>query len=94
MVETVQKVQPVINADSIHSTLPNLEAQLSYAGHAISGATLVFSTPSGTVICSGVTGAGGSASCAGGTRAVLSLGYVVRFAGNASYLPVSASGSL
>ncbi len=94
LVETVQLAQPILNADPIYSSLPNLEAQLSYAGHAISGATLTFSTPSGSVICSGVTGTGGTATCPGAARAVLSLGYVVHFAGNASYLPGSASGSL
>jgi Big-like domain-containing protein len=92
LVQTVAKAQPVINADPILSTLPNIAAQLSYAGHPLTGQTLNFYTPGGVFICSGVVNAAGTASCAGGTRALESLGYIVQYAGNATYLAAQASG--
>ena len=92
LVQTVAKAQPIINADTVLSTYPNIAAQLSYAGHPLTGQTLNFYTPGGVFICSGVVNAAGTASCGGGLRALESVGYIVQYAGNATYLAAQASG--
>lgn len=76
---------------------PNLNAHLAAAGLPVVGQLITFSAPNGgAVICSGVTNANGTASCAGSLQATLDLGlgYTASFAGASGYLPSSAHGPL
>ncbi|HWE66982.1 MAG TPA: Ig-like domain-containing protein [Acidimicrobiales bacterium] len=94
LIESVQQVKTTLSAVPVLQSLPNLRATLSAAGAPLAGQTVIFSTPAGHIICSGVTNAAGTVTCAGGAQAVLSFGYVVFYLGSAAYLPASASGAV
>jgi hypothetical protein len=76
--------------------LPNLVAHLSDASGPVSGALIHFTTTSGAPICTGTSGANGTASCGGSIAALLSLGfgYEAIFPGNAVDGPALAHGTL
>lgn len=100
---TVRKVPTTLTATpalikiaGLRVYLFDLTATLSSPSGPVSGATISF-TAGSTRLCTAVTDSAGTASCNALTSAlpiVLSLGYQAKFAGDATYLPSSASAGL
>jgi hypothetical protein len=90
------KLAVTLTADPVLRTVPNLVAHLSTTADAqpVAGAPLAFTTTSGAPICQATTNTAGTASCSGFLNALLSLGYRVTYAGDATHLNASAQGSI
>ncbi|HWD52343.1 MAG TPA: hypothetical protein VG412_08080 [Acidimicrobiales bacterium] len=78
------------------SLLAGPTATLSSGNVPLGGQTLTFTTPSGGLLCTATTNAVGVATCGSGQAlaSLLALGYTASFAGNGSYSPTAAAGSL
>jgi hypothetical protein len=84
-----------------HKMTFSATATNNLSGLPVAGITLTWKVPvalGGTVTCSGVTNAAGTASCTSTDGRLLLLGvgkpYTVNFAGNFDYLPASAPGTI
>jgi hypothetical protein len=75
-------------------TFPNLTAVLTRTadGQPISGAVLRFTSLKKIFVCQGVTNAAGVGSCKGASKVVLTGGYYVSYAGDATHLGAIAKG--
>ena len=84
-------------APGLGINIGNLKGTLTEAGGApIAGATIVFSA-GGSTLCSATTNATGVATCSGLAQslgAILHLGYIASFGGDATYAPSSGHGSI
>jgi hypothetical protein len=75
-------------------TYPNLSGVLTRTadGAPIAGAVLRFTTLKNVFVCQGVTLSTGTASCRGAARVLLSGGYYVSYAGDATHLAAITKG--
>jgi hypothetical protein len=78
------------------SLLAGPTATLSSGNVPLGGQAVTFTTPSGGLLCTATTNAVGVATCGSGQAlaSLLALGYNASFAGNGSYTPTAAKGSL